>query len=161
MVFIKYPGNSSFAFDIHFTEVEQIFHYEPSLTNKVFGALIFSTIIFLNIPLLIYIFKHGKSTFINKLIAIDCCLCIGNFIPAMNVFLGESRIQALCLIFPPSTNFINSLNSLLSLAIVFYRFVFVLKSSWVRTDFQKQIFCSLVAGTIGILSTTLAVLCFI
>ena len=160
MILIKSPENTSFSVNVNFTVVEHKFHYEMSLPNKVFGAFTIGAIILVNFPLLRYIFKHGNNTFINKLIAIDCCLCIGNIIPAINYMTqDESRFRTICLAFPPYGFFVNILNRLLSIAIVFYRYVFVLQSSWVRTQFQRRLFCFLVAGAITILSTSLSALC--
>ena len=164
MVLIKYPENGSLNFDVNFTEVEHTIHYPDasSLTNKVYGSLTILAIILVNSPLLIYIFKNGNTTFINKLIAIDCFLCIGNIVPVCSYYIfGRYRGHVVCLIFPTYSFLSNLTKRLLSIGIVLYRYVFVVQNSWVRTQFQRQMFFFLVAGTIATLSTVTTTLMFL
>ena len=161
MLLFKSIENGTFPFKVEFSEVEHAFHYESSVTDRVYGSLTICAIFLVNYPLLRYIFKHGNTTFINKLVAIDCCLCIGNTIPVFTQYiLGKSRGPFICLISPPYGYLINVLNSLLSMSIVTYRYVFVLKSSWVQTKVQRQQFCFTLAGTIAALSSGLTILVY-
>ena len=88
-------------------------------TAKVYGSLTICAIFLVNYPLLKYIFKNGNTTLINKPVAIDCCLCIGNTSPVFTQYvLGKSRDPLICLIAPPYGYLINVLNSLLSMGTV-------------------------------------------
>ena len=156
MIWINNPGNDSFHLDLNFSEVAHIFHYNTSLPNKCFGCFIIAAILIVNLPLLRYIHSHGNNTFLNKLIAIDCCICIGNIGPVISTIYHP---HSLCLIITPFSYFINSLNRLLVIGIVFYRYVFVHQSSWVGTQFQRKTFCLLVAGGLAFLSTVSTALC--
>ena len=154
--------NRTDPFKLEFTEVEHVFHYESSLTDKVYGSLTICAIFLVNYPLLRYIFNNGNATLINKLVAIDCCLCIGNISPVFTQYvLGKSRDPFICLIEPPFGYFINIMSSLLSMGIVTYRYVFVLKSSWVQTKYQRQQFCFILAGTIAAISSGLTILVYL
>ena len=162
MILISSVENVTSHFKVEFTEVEHVFHYESSLTDKVYGFLTICAILLVNTPLLRYIFNNGNATFINKLIAIDCCLCIGNIIPVFTQYiLGKSRWPFICLIAPPYGYFINILNSLLSISIVTYRYIFVLQTNWVQTKSQRQWFYFILAGTIAALASGLTTLVYL
>ena len=162
MILIPSIENVTSHFQVKFTEVEHVFDYESSLTNKVYGFLTISAILLVNTPLLKYIFNNGYATFINKLIAIDCCLCIGKTIPIFAYYiLGKSKWPIICAIAPPYAYFINILNCLLSISILTFRYVFVLQSSWVQTKFQRHRFYLILAGTVAVLASGLTTLVFL
>ena len=69
MVLIKSMKNGTAPYNVEFSEVENVFHYESSLTDKLYGSLTICAIFLINFPLLRYIFKKGNTTFINKLVA--------------------------------------------------------------------------------------------
>ena len=125
MVLVGSIENWTEPFKIELTEVEQLFHYESSLTDKVYGALTICAIFLTNCPLLRYIFKNGNTSVINKLVAIDCCLCIGITIPIFTKYiLGKSRDPLICPIGSPYGYFIHVLNSLLSMGTVTLAWLF-------------------------------------
>ena len=137
-------------YSLKVTDVEHLFEYESSATDKVGGILTILAIMLVNLPLIIYIYNHGCKTFMNKLIAIDCIICSSNIIPVFNISIWrDRRFSKTCFI--PFGFIINLLNRLLALAIVFYRYVFVLKSHWVETRTQRKIFCILVSLAVVII----------
>ena len=142
------------ASEINFTEIEHVLSYKDISDNKVIGILTIIAILLVNLPLLRYIFKHGSGTFINKLIVIDCCLCICNIGPVFTYSIWDDRRHSgVC--FVPFGFLLVLLNHLLSICIGFYHYVFVFHSSWVKTKFQrKQVFC-VVSGSVALLSFSL------
>ena len=61
---------------LNFTSVEHMFEYEYDSTNKLIGSITIGAILVVNLPLITYIFCKGAGTFMNKLIALDCLICI-------------------------------------------------------------------------------------
>ena len=143
---------------INFTEIEHVLHYEDISMNKWIDILTIIAILLVNLPLLTYIFKHGSGTFMNKLIVIDCCLCICNIVPVIiNSIWDDSRYSGVCFI--PFGFFLILLSHLLSTSIGFYHYVFVLQSSWVKTKYQrKKVFC-MVSAAVAVLSLSLTAFC--
>ena len=76
MIGILVVDNSSQTHWLNFTNVEHELQYEFDPANKVFGIITISCILIVNIPLLTYIFRNGEETFMNRLIALDCVICI-------------------------------------------------------------------------------------
>ena len=81
-----------------------------------------------------------------------------NIMPAYNFALWENKKSSgICLV--QFGFLINCINRLLSISIAFYRFVFVVKSSWVKTQLRRKVLgCFLTVGVI-VLSTTLFGFC--
>ena len=81
-----------------------------------------------------------------------------NILPAYNFALWEDkRSSGICFI--QFGFLVNCLNRLLSISTAFYRFVFVVKSSWVKTQLQRKILCCLLIVGVIVLSTTLLSFC--
>ena len=76
MTEILLVDNKSQIYWLNFTSIEHEFEYEYDATNKAVGGITICAILIVNIPLLAYIFKNGQGTFMNKLIALDCFICI-------------------------------------------------------------------------------------
>ena len=158
MVFFKSSHSINIASEINFTEIEHVLQYKDFSSNKMIGILSIVAILLGNIPLLIYIFKQGSGTLMNKLIVIDCCLCICNIVPVIiNSFWDDKRYSGVCFI--PFGFFLILLSHLLSISIGFYHYVFVLRSSWVKTKYQKKkVFC-MVSAAVAVLSFSLTAFC--
>jgi hypothetical protein len=116
-------------------DVVESLEENKSLLSKVFTIVSIIVILTINIPLLKIILKQ-TLTVINMLIAADCILCIANTIVLFNILIGPSNDPVLCLISAPYGYLINLLNRLLSIGILVYRYVFVFRSSWVKTKQQ-------------------------
>jgi hypothetical protein len=143
---------------MNFTEIEHVLFYKNFSSNKVIGILTIITILLVNLPLLKCIFRHGYGTFMNKLIILDCCLCICNIGPVFTFSIwDERRYSELC--FLPFGFLLILLNRFLSISIGFYHYVFVFRSSWVKTKYQRKKVLCLVSGAVVMLSFTLTALC--
>ena len=139
--------------NINFTNVEFILDYENSTTNKVMGVLTILVILLVNISLLRYIFNHGFNIFMNQLIAIDCCLCICNIGVVLPILEPETCPVRFFLFF------VNTVNRLLTVTIGFYRYVFVVRTTWVHTKQQRQALAGLIMLMVALLSGSLTSLC--
>ena len=126
--------------------------------GKWFGIIIIFLVIVINGPLLYHI-KNSETTLINKLIGFDCFINFCN-IPG---YLKHIKILPLghytCILYLIYTMFVNLLNRLIPVGIVFYRYVYVCKHVWVVTKGQRQtlnmtILCLIIfLSTLGSIST--------
>ena len=158
MVLFKSSDSINIASEINFTEIEHVLQYKDFSSNKMIGILTTLAILLVNIPLLIYIFKQGSGTFMNKLIVIDCWLCICNIGPVFTYSIwDERRYSGVCFI--PFGFFLIILNHLLSISIGFYHYVFVFRSSWVKTKYQRKTLFCMVSGAVAFLSFSLTAFC--
>ena len=113
-------------------ETEYVY-WESYPTNfKIFGLTVATFIIIINISLLKYIIQEHCLTFFNQMVIADCFLCLAN-VPAVLRLTVVRMSPSFCWLFPTCGFFINIFNRLLSNAIMFYRYVFVLHSSLVQT----------------------------
>ena len=155
--------NSSFIlsgpYEFDFFDIEMSFDEELSPSSKLFAVLSIFLILLVNIPLLSNIFQKENMTFINKVIATDCILCISNCITIVNMVAGKERNSIVCYISPPFAYFINTFKRLLTMGIVLYRYVFALKKSRVVTGEKRRLFCSRLAGIIFLMSLLSTCLC--
>merc|ERR1712213_286422 len=91
----------------------------------------------------------------------DSVLCICNVITiAYSVDLEYLKIGKdlnLCYFFPYFTYFFNLSNRLLTIGIVWYRYIFVIKSHIVRTQQQRKILGTKIFGTILVISFLMTV----
>ena len=155
----KLSSNASASSNLEIIEAEHVFAEPNTLYMQLFGLSAAASIIALNIPLIIYTIKQHSMTFFNKMIITDCCLCIANVTAVLRLSTEYIKNPYFCLFFPFCGYFINVLNRLLSIAIV-YRYVFVLHSSWVQTPRQRQLFCGTLSLSIVAISVTLTVFSF-
>ena len=160
MSVLKVSINTSASSNPEIIEAEHVFAEPNSFYMQVLGLSAAASIIALNVPLIIYTIKQHSMTFFNKLIITDCCLCIANATAVLRFSIAYIQNPYFCLFFPFCGYFINILNRLLSIAIVFYRYVFVLHSSWVQTPRQRQLFCGTLSISIVAISVTLTVFSF-
>ena len=117
-------------------------HFEERIVSeKVFPLVAIVLILLVNIPVLIKVFQKTNLTFIDKLITADCILCLSNCIILFSIVLGKTKNSSICLVSPPFGYFVNISKRLLSIGIVIYRYVFVLRNSWVQTQDQRRVFC--------------------
>ena len=156
MLFSQLLGNLS-----TFTQSEQQTAVEQFASSKVFAIFAIIFILLINIPLLNNIFQKANFTFINKLITADCILCISNCIILFNIVLGGKKNSTICLMSPTFGYFVNILRRLLTIGIVVYRYVFVLKHSWVQTQDKRRNFCLGLAGAIISVSGFSTFLCIL
>ena len=149
----------SALYEFEILDVKTIFEAELQTSSKLIAVLSIFLILLINIPLLNNIFQKENKTFINKLIATDCILCISNCITLVNMVAGKQRNSIICYISPPFAYFINISKRLLTIGIVLYRYVFVLKNSRVETGEKRRLFCSRLAGIIFLMSLLSTCLC--
>lgn len=97
--------------------------------------------------LIYFIFSKELTTFLDWLVIFDSSLCITNgFTYFTRYILGVSVIKKFgtCYFLVFFAFFINISNRLLTIGIVAYRYVFVLKSWLVATPAQRRVFSSLI-----------------
>lgn len=107
---------------------------------SMFGLITATSIAAVNLPVIWVVKKESKLTLINQLVGLDCLLCLSH-IPIVlyttNVF-GLFASSSLCSLRVFYTFFITMLNRLLPVGIVFYRYVYVCRSSWVLSAQQRK-----------------------
>ena len=145
--------NKTISNELCFTNVEISLQFEEPPTGNNVGLVTTFVILLVNIPLLRYIFNHGCHIFINKLIAMDCCLCICNIAFIFPFFEPHTCFVPIFLFFT------NVLNRLLSISIGLYRYVFVVRTTWVQTKFQRHVFSALIFGMLVLVSCSLTGFC--
>ena len=152
--------NTSHTFSTHLNilNTEYLFVESQSIIMKIFGMFAATLILVPNITLINYIIKEHIMTFFNLMIITDCFICVAN-IPAILKFSDLMMGTSFCCY--PVGYFINILNRLLSITIIFYRYVFVNHSGWVQTPRQRQLFCSILSFSIFGTSVFLSILSFV
>ena len=106
-----------------------------------------------NIPLIIFILKQGSKTFLDRLVVFDCFLCMSNaLLLFIRLFDFWGSICGFHIFF---SFFIQLSNKLLTLGIALYRFILVLGSSLVWTQYQRKLFEKLILLTILLISVQL------
>ena len=100
------------------------------------AASVFSNLLILitNGYLLWFIIKRPKKTFLDRMMFFDCILCISNIFTLVHI----SYKLFYCHFIPFFSYFINLCNRLLTVGIVFYRYVCVIKHNWVRSTQQRK-----------------------
>ena len=106
-----------------------------------------------NIPLIIFILKQSSKTFLDRLVLIDCFLCMSNaLLLFIRLFDSWGSICGCHIFF---SFYIQLSNKLLTLGIALYRFILVLGSSLVWTQYQRKSFEKLILLTILLISVQL------
>ena len=154
--------NTSHTFPSHLNilNTEYLLWESQAIKMKIFGMFAATVILVPNITLIKYIIKEHIITFFNLMIITDCFICIAN-IPAVLRLSVLKMSTSFCWFFPSFGYFINILNRLLSITIIFYRYVFVIHSGWVQTPRQRQLFCSILSFSIFGTSVFLSILSFV
>ena len=126
---------------------EQVFpsHVATHMQSISWAAM--TMILTTNGYLIYFIFSKELTTFLDWLVIFDSSLCITNgFTYFTRYILGVSVIKkfGICYFLVFFAFFINISNRLLTIGIVAYRYVFVLKSWLVATPAQRRVFSSLI-----------------
>ena len=132
---------------LNITEIE---HYidgqsqnSKDLTFKIFQVISVLIISSTNGYLLYFISSQPSKTFLDWMMFIDSILSISNVI-----IIGGIGLRRFCFFLPFFGYFINVCNRLLTVGIVIYRYIFVVKSSMVWTSQQRRAFSTLIFGSI-------------
>ena len=143
--------------NINFTNIEHVFsnsRNDPTilLVSFVGCILILST----NSYLTKFILNQSSKTFLDWMMVFDSFLCICNIITIAYIIDEEyfkiGKNLNLCYFLPYFTYFINLCNRLLTIGIVLYRYIFVIKCHLVRTPDQRKTLGSKIFGSIIIVS---------
>ena len=125
---------------ISFDQVDFIRENLSDLDLVLAWATVFCVIV-TNGPVIALILKQASKTFLDKIVVLDCILCMSNAFTAINYVY---------IVFPVWTFFIpfviSVCNVLIILVIVIFRIVFVLLSDWVHTKRQRTIFYSILVA---------------
>ena len=137
--------------NISFETIEYVFlnHHHHSGHQSASG-LSYILIIFTNGYLLYFIIRRPMKTFLDWMMLFDCILCVCNL-----ATITAGNYKGLCYFIPFFTYFINLCNRLLSVGIVIYRYVFVIKNNLVRTTQQRKLLQSMIFGSIMMISLLL------
>ena len=124
-------------------------HHGQDLTFMIIQLFSIIMILSTNGYLLHFINIQPSKTFLDWMIFIDSILCISNIIIVVGIGLRK-----FCFFLPFFGYFINIFNRLLTIGIVIYRYIFVVKSSIVWTSQQRRVLSTLIFGSI-LISTIL------
>ena len=147
---------------VQFIDTEHIFsqgNTDPTLllVSIVVCFLILAT----NISLITFILSQSSKTFLDMMMVFDSVLCICNVITIAYIvadeYLNIGKDLNLCYFLPYFTYFTNLSNRLLTIGIVLYRYIFVIKSHLVRTQQQRKILGTQIFGTILVISFLMTV----
>ena len=132
--------------------VEHIF-LDYSKDSNLVLASVFSNLLILitNGYLLFFILKRPKKTFLDWMMVFDCILCISNIFTLVHFSLRLFN----CYFLPFFSYFINLCNRLLTIGIVFYRYILVNKHSMVGTTLQRKSMETNIFGIIMVTSLTM------
>ena len=141
----------AYSCTVEFTEVEHILDTDGGSPGPLYGVVTIILILSVNGALISSIIKSKKYTTIDKFILLDCIICIGNII---NIFeanlLGETRPAGTCEFVTTFSYSWNLLNACLSMVIILFRAILILKSSWLETKRQTQVFGSLLTSVVAV-----------
>ena len=113
----------------------------------------FCLILGTNVPLIVFIMNQGSKTFLDRLVVFDCFLCMSNaLLLFIRLFDFWGSICGCHIFF---SFYIQLSNKLLTLGIALYRFILVLGSSLVWTQYQRKSFEKLILLTILLISVQL------
>ena len=109
-----------------------------------------------NISLIKFILNQSTKTFLDWMMVFDSILCLCNIITIAYIVDEEyfeiGKNLNLCYFLPYFTYCINLLNRLLTIGIVVYRYVFVIKHSIVWTQNQRRTLGTKIFGAIIVIS---------
>ena len=139
--------------------IEHIFLDGVSFDNTIFlvaSGLSCLTILTANGYLLHFIIKQPTKTFLDWMMVFDSILCICNVVTIAYIVDEEyfeiGKNLNLCYFLPYFTYCINLLNRLLTIGIVVYRYVFVIKHRIVWTQNQRRTLGTKIFGAIIVFS---------
>ena len=147
---------------VHFIDTEHIFSQSNTdLTLLLVSIVGCFLILATNISLIKFILSQSSKTFLDMMMAFDSVLCICNVITIAYIVALEyvklGKDLNLCYFLPYFTYFINLSNRLLTIGIVWYRYILVIKSHIVRTQHQRKILGTKIFGTILVISFLMTV----
>ena len=147
---------------IQFINIEHIFprsNTNPTILLVSIAAYIL--ILATNMSLIKFILSQSSKTFLDRMMVFDSILCICNVITIAYImdeeYLKIGKDLNLCYFLPYFVYFINLCNRLLTIGIVWYRYIFVIKSHTVRTQHQRKMLGTIIFGTILVISFLMTV----
>ena len=139
-------------------EIESIEHYFPQVSQDIHIKIlswIFIVLIFISNGILIYIIfkKESKLTDLDKMMFFDSILCLHNSISIMMIGnMGTHNEASVCYFRYLWTSFNASCELCLQVGVVVYRYVFVVKNSWLDGAISKKMFINTIYFSIVITS---------
>ena len=103
-------------------------------------------VILLNGSMVKFILKQKRKTFLDWVIVIDLCLCLGYIIVLAMLASNACYNEVVCLIKIGLGFFISVLNRILTVLVVVYRTVYVLKPHIVNTLTKRKFFDNTLLG---------------
>ena len=109
-----------------------------------------------NGPVITMLLKQASMTFLDKIVVLDCCMCMVNGWIAID-YMYSISLPVWFFLIPFFTTF---WNVLIILVIITYRLVYILRSTWVQTKRQRYLFHTGLIMFLVITSLTMTGLCY-
>ena len=134
---------------IEFEEIERYLDNDEwdSLPLQLAAFIVSLLVILLNGSMVKFILKQKRKTFLDWVIVIDLCLCLGYIIVLAMLASNACYNEVVCLIKIGLSFFISILNRILTILVVIYRTVYVLKPHIVNTLTRRKIFDNILLGS--------------
>ena len=147
---------------VQFIDTEHIFSQSNTDLTLLYVSIVCCFLILAtNISLIKFILSQSSKTFLDMMMVFDSVLCICNVITiayiVAGVYLNIGKDLNLCYFLPYFNYFINVSNRMLTIGIVLYRYIFVIKSHTLRTQRQRKMLGTKIFGTILIISFLMTV----
>ena len=133
---------------VWFQEVEHVLVTREwdSVTLRAAACLVALLILVLNGSILKFILKQTTKTFLDWMIVIDSCLCLGHILGLAMSVSDVSSDEAVCVLKIGIWFFLSILNRLLSVLIVMHRAIYVLKPQLVDTSMKRRTLSFILIG---------------
>ena len=134
---------------IIFEEIERYLEKNEwdSLSLQLAAFFVSLLVIFLNGSMVKFILKQKRKTFLDWIIMIDLCLCLGYIIVLAMLASNACYNEVVCLIKIGLGFFISILNRMLTVLVVVYRTIYVLKPHIVNTLTKRNNFGNILLGS--------------
>ena len=139
-------------------EMESIEHFLPQVSPDSYIKIlswIFTVLILISNGILIYNIskKEGKLTDLDKMMCFDTLLCLNNSITIMMMgYMGTHNQTSVCYLRYLWTMFNGFFKYWLPVGVVVYRYIFVVKHSWIDGASSKKKFINTIYFSIVMLS---------
>ena len=144
-------------------EIESIEHSFPQVSQdvsiKILSWIIIALILISN-GIFIYTIskKESKLTDLDKMMVFDSILCLHNSITIMMIGnMGTHNEASVCYVRYLWAYFNTSCDALLQVGVVVYRYVYVVKNSWIDEASRKKMFINTIYFSIVMLSGLITV----
>ena len=142
-----YPENKTET--IIFDEIERYLEKNEwdSLSLQLAAFFVSLLVIFLNGSMVKFILNQKRKTFLDWIIVIDLCLCLGYIIVLAMLVSNTCLNEVVCVIKIGLSFFISIFNRILTVLVVVHRTIYVLKPHIVNTLTKRKFFENTLLGS--------------